>query len=208
MKKCRNMVRYHKLIDHYKSILVDGFVEKHHILPKCLGGSDHINNLVALPPRAHYIAHYLLWKAYPESQAIAHAFAMMAVNNPHQHRIMNGKLYEVSRIARSLALKGKKRSEETKIKMRKPKSDQHRKKLLGNKNASGNKGKKLPLRSKEHRDALTKATRWYHNQRTETALAKAKIYRDQFVESGMTRSEFALMHGVPIRTMRTYLKGL
>jgi len=32
----------------------------HHILPRCLGGSDHKNNLVLLTPREHYISHLLL----------------------------------------------------------------------------------------------------------------------------------------------------
>lgn len=208
MINCRHIIRYHKLINYYKSIVVEGFVEKHHILPKCLGGSNNIDNLIALPPRAHYIAHYLLWKAYPEYTPIAHAFAMMAVNNPYQHRIMKGKLYQVSKIARSLAMKGKKLSEEVKIKMRKPKCDQHRLKLLGNKNAAGNKGNKYKVRSKEHRDALAKATRWYHTQRTQTTLVKIQTYRDQFQESTQKRSAFALAHGIPLSTMKRYLRGL
>lgn len=39
--------------------------EKHHIVPKCLGGLDTKSNLVRLPSRYHYIAHILLWKSYP-----------------------------------------------------------------------------------------------------------------------------------------------
>ena len=39
-------------------------VEKHHILPKSLGGSNDPTNLAWLTPREHYICHLLLVKIY------------------------------------------------------------------------------------------------------------------------------------------------
>ena len=42
----------------------NGYVERHHIVPKCLGGNDEISNLVILTAREHYIAHILLAKIY------------------------------------------------------------------------------------------------------------------------------------------------
>lgn len=45
----------------------EGYFEIHHILPKSLGGSDDRSNLVMFTGREHFIAHMLLWKAYPES---------------------------------------------------------------------------------------------------------------------------------------------
>jgi hypothetical protein len=41
------------------------FYEKHHIVPRCKGGTDDPSNLVYLTPREHYIAHLLLHKANP-----------------------------------------------------------------------------------------------------------------------------------------------
>jgi hypothetical protein len=38
--------------------------EKHHILPKSLGGTNHKSNLVNLPYRYHFICHKLLAKIY------------------------------------------------------------------------------------------------------------------------------------------------
>ena len=38
------------------------YYEKHHILPKSMGGSDDQSNLVKLTPRQHFIAHRLLTK--------------------------------------------------------------------------------------------------------------------------------------------------
>lgn len=40
----------------------EGIFELHHIIPKCLDGTDDEYNLVLLTPREHYIAHFLLWK--------------------------------------------------------------------------------------------------------------------------------------------------
>jgi len=37
----------------------DGMLERHHILPKSLGGTNDKSNLVYLIPREHFIAHLL-----------------------------------------------------------------------------------------------------------------------------------------------------
>lgn len=47
--------------NHYKD--VDKF-QKHHIIPKVLGGSDDITNYVLLSKADHVVAHYLLYSAY------------------------------------------------------------------------------------------------------------------------------------------------
>ena len=208
MAFCRHLARYEKLINFYKNTVVEGYVEKHHIIPVCMGGTDEFQNLVGLPPRAHYLAHYLLWKAYPSNEKLAHAFAMMGVNNPHQHRVLNGKLYELSKLARSRALKGKRLSEEVKQKMRKPKSESHRLKLMGIKNARGNKGKKLGPRKKEHIEKLVEAQRWYHESKSKKTQEKIAKYRKDFVESGLTRRQFSEKVGVNYSTMKRYLLGI
>lgn len=208
MTFCRHLARYEKLINFYKTTVIEGYIEKHHIVPVCMGGTDDFENLVGLPPRAHYLAHYLLWKAYPSNNKLAHAFAMMGVNNQHQHRVLRGKLYELSKLARSHALKGKRLSEEVKQKMRKPKVDGHRQKLLGNKNASGNRGNKLPPRKREHTEKLVAAQRWYHENTVKETHERISRYRKDFVESGMTRRQFAEHTGVNYSTMKKYLRGI
>jgi hypothetical protein len=117
------LCRYYKLINHYKTVMVNGHYEKHHIIPKCMGGTDDIENLILLPTRVHFIAHYLLHKSYPNNKKLSHAFAMMGVCNKFQNRKVNSYLYEQSKIARSSALLGVPRTELTKSKMRKPKSN-------------------------------------------------------------------------------------
>jgi hypothetical protein len=57
---------YQNLVNKAKERQLDNTVyqEKHHILPKCLGGKDTAENLVSLTLREHYIAHLLLSKFY------------------------------------------------------------------------------------------------------------------------------------------------
>lgn len=52
---------YNRLIAKARQrVAIDGYVERHHILPKALGGTDDSSNLVALTAREHFIAHLLL----------------------------------------------------------------------------------------------------------------------------------------------------
>jgi hypothetical protein len=46
---------------------VNGYAERHHVLPKSIGGSNKKSNLVLLTAREHYIAHRLLVKIYKHS---------------------------------------------------------------------------------------------------------------------------------------------
>jgi len=59
----------------------DCYTEKHHILPKCMNGPDDPENLVNLTAREHFVAHWLLYRAYPQNDGLAHAFFMMLVDN-------------------------------------------------------------------------------------------------------------------------------
>ena len=65
---CMNYLKiYEELINSRKNLnrskKTDHY-ELHHILPRCLGGSDEKENLVLLTPREHFLAHYLLWKIH------------------------------------------------------------------------------------------------------------------------------------------------
>jgi len=53
-------------------------LESHHIIPRCMGGSNDLSNLVELTPEEHYVAHQLLSRMYPENLSLLHAAFMMA----------------------------------------------------------------------------------------------------------------------------------
>jgi hypothetical protein len=79
---------YDSLISRARSRALSGYSERHHIVPRCLGGSDRQENLVDLTAREHYIAHQLLMKIHPSSVALARAANMMA-HSPTGARIGN-----------------------------------------------------------------------------------------------------------------------
>lgn len=62
---------YDRLIEKRKQIILnkkDCYCERHHIIPKCLGGSNNKTNLINLTAREHYIAHCLLVKIAEQKQ--------------------------------------------------------------------------------------------------------------------------------------------
>lgn len=79
------------------------YVERHHILPRALGGTDEKNNLVVLTAREHFLAHWLLFRIHG-CAATARAFRLMA-NDQGRHR---GRSYEQARQKMSEAMRGDK----------------------------------------------------------------------------------------------------
>lgn len=53
------------------------YYETHHIVPRCMNGSNDPDNLIALTPEEHYVAHQLLVKMYPDHKQLVHAANMM-----------------------------------------------------------------------------------------------------------------------------------
>lgn len=56
------------------------YYEIHHIIPKCMGGSDDESNLVKLTPEEHYVAHQLLAKMHIDNPKLLMAAMMMCAN--------------------------------------------------------------------------------------------------------------------------------
>jgi hypothetical protein len=69
---------YFSIIENAKQRTIQNeYVEKHHIVPKCLGGDNSKLNLVSLTYREHFVCHWLLCKIYPEDYKLKAAFAKM-----------------------------------------------------------------------------------------------------------------------------------
>jgi hypothetical protein len=80
----------------------DGYSERHHILPRCLGGSNDKDNLVRLSAKEHYMAHLLLCKIYendkPKFYKMIKAFVMMSASpNGDNSRYFNSRTYQYYR---------------------------------------------------------------------------------------------------------------
>ena len=77
---------YNNLVERGKNRVLSGYKEKHHILPRCLGGTDQADNLVWLTPEEHYVCHLLLVKMYPGSLKVVKAAMFMSSSNSFQQR--------------------------------------------------------------------------------------------------------------------------
>ena len=80
-----------------KSVL-EGYFEKHHIVPRCMEGTDDDDNLVLFTPREHVIAHRLLWKAYPDNHSLMWAYTRTV--NSHKG-ILTSREVEKAKIAKA-----------------------------------------------------------------------------------------------------------
>ena len=60
--------------------------ERHHIIPKCLGGSNDKSNLIDLFAKEHFIAHKLLAEENPENIHLVQAYAIMAFTKNNQQK--------------------------------------------------------------------------------------------------------------------------
>lgn len=115
------------------------YYEKHHIIPRCLNGSNLKDNLILFTPKEHFVAHKLLIRIYPNAPKLINALWMMSttkrsfdrnyivgsreysilkiewnksnsgINNPRYGSVMSEKQKEILKKANT----GIKRSEET-----------------------------------------------------------------------------------------------
>jgi len=112
------------------------YYEKHHIIPKCVGGTNEYTNLVHLTAREHFICHKLLYKFYINTKfeaKLLHAFLGMCrkwqskyngkryvkINSVEFNRIKN-KLYGENGLLKgeNSPIHGTKHSEEAKLLMK------------------------------------------------------------------------------------------
>lgn len=76
---------YNDIISRARNRNLQGYKERHHVIPKCLGGSNESDNLVDLTFREHFICHWLLVKMYPEEKKLIYAFSHM-INFTHTNK--------------------------------------------------------------------------------------------------------------------------
>lgn len=102
-RSTRHISRYVKLMDHYlknpcvKSKDSPGMFEHHHMLPRKMW-PEYVNsswNKVTLPTKAHYIAHYLLYKSFSHRSCV---FAFNQMRRVSQTPNGNCQLYQSARL--------------------------------------------------------------------------------------------------------------
>lgn len=96
-------VIYENIIEKAKTKEYHQYTEVHHIVPKCLGGSNKKENLVRLSYREHFIVHWILCKLYPDNYKIKAAFAKMLETNKNNKRIVSSYQFDaVKRVLKNI----------------------------------------------------------------------------------------------------------
>jgi len=127
---------YNQIIEQALNRKLEGYKEKHHIIPKCIGGLDIKENIIELTAREHFLCHRILCEIYPSEPKLSYALWLMAIGkqkskntNPY---IISSRVYEHLRKQHSIHLKDIPRSNNVIEKMKKPKgpkSEEHKRKL-------------------------------------------------------------------------------
>jgi 5-methylcytosine-specific restriction endonuclease McrA len=101
---------YNQIIERARVRVLKEYKERHHIIPKCLGGSNNKENLVNLTAKEHYICHKLLCKIYPDNNKLKFALWAMCNLKSNLHNrnyIISASEYSYIRELVSVAKKGK-----------------------------------------------------------------------------------------------------
>src|SRR5258706_972857 len=144
---------YYQIVDKARKRGVPGeYHEKHHVIPKCIGGKNDSYNVVNLTFREHYLAHWLLTK-FTEGNILRtmnYALGMM-VNGKYLGGKVPSRCFKKSKEAIRLARKGTKLSDEIKLKISRYKhTDEEKRKI-----SLALKGRKF---TEEHRRKIGLAT--------------------------------------------------
>lgn len=113
--------------------ICEAYTEKHHIVPKSLGGTNHKSNLTTLTAREHFICHLLLprmLESADDRRKMYYALHRMTFSKTDKHdRYIPSRSFEHLRKMIANGLRGRKLSEQAKEKLRSRKvSDETRRK--------------------------------------------------------------------------------
>jgi len=164
---------YDSLMERAVGRELEGYYETHHIIPRCMDGTDDATNLVKLTYREHFLAHWILHRLYPNDKLLAYAFSAMKMDK-YKHRSKwtpSSRQLEELKLAFISARMGTPHSDETKEKI----SSALKKKMLcgwsvgGWKLSDDTKEKMREAKlggkqSEEHKRAISEGKReWFKN---------------------------------------------
>lgn len=132
---------YFSIIDRARSRILSEYFEKHHIIPKSLGGSDDLSNLVNLTFKEHFICHRLLIKmtSGKDKRKMIYGLWAMCMSNSNQKRKINSKLFEKIKRERILVQIG--------VPLEKERKEKISKTLIGRKQSEETKNKRARSRT-------------------------------------------------------------
>lgn len=100
-------LHYNRLIERARlRTRPEGYVERHHVVPLCVGGIDDDVNIAFLTASEHFVAHQLLVKIYRGNGGLLYAASMMSNNVKYT----NNKKYSWARKCFANSMLGNKRA--------------------------------------------------------------------------------------------------
>ena len=182
---------YDILVNRARNRKLTSYFEKHHVIPRCLGGGDEAENIVKLTAEEHYVAHQLLVKIHPGNRKLVFAAWMMCNgkkrNNKRYAWLKRKQVQILSETHRGRKMPdwnkaklieantGRACSEETRQKISQAQigkvlSDEHRKKL-----SDAHRGKKQsPETIKKRADSL-RGRKWSDDRRQKLSKVKQGV---------------------------------
>lgn len=172
---------YNHIINRAKNRILECYTEKHHIIPRCMGGSDEKENLVNLTAREHFICHKLLTQIYPNNNKLKFAlWAMCNMKSKRQSRyVPSSRVYESIKIEVIKLISEKKKG----VKL----SEEHKRKT-----SETLKGKKRP---QEVVDKMVKTRKenggWNHSEETKNKIRSNNGMKRQEVRDKLKGREIS-----------------
>ena len=147
---------YNAIVSRRKQNVIEGYSEKHHIIPRCLGGKDDEENLVRLTPKEHFLAHLLLTKMYPDNAKLKYALWCM-VRDPHGKRVFNSRYYD--RAKKALIEARRIDALENNPMWTEQAKKKHSERMMGDNNPM----RKFPEKNVFSGKSFVKGRKWYNN---------------------------------------------
>ena len=111
--------RWHDaIIERARDRILEGYSERHHVLPRSLGGTNLKSNIVRLTCREHFLVHWLLAKMTcgDDRRKMLWALSKMQSTGKGERKLKSWQ-YEIARRASSEAMRTRIISEETRAKL-------------------------------------------------------------------------------------------
>ena len=166
---------YYNIIEQSKSRNINGYIEKHHIIPKSLGGTNDKSNIAILSAKEHFICHRLLPKFTTGRAQLSMLRAVWRITHisiKNQHLLITPEQYKKLKIkaaeAQSTLMTGV------------PKSSNH---IANMKKAF--KGRSSAFKGKKHTE---------ENKERHSRMLKGKYASGELVRSPETISKWRLSH--------------
>ena len=229
---------YMQLIQRCQSMTneeLSGYNEKHHILPKCMGGTNDKSNLVLMPVRYHIMAHIILVEIYPENFKLNYAIQLMFYSSLPKLKNVIDKHFStrtISRIKRESVLN---RSGENHPVFGNTKSDEYKQNFIKRYTGSNNPRAKSVISpggiiynsikdaAKGENVAYSTLTKWLCGESSNHGWSYFKTEKYDFSNRNVEKSskkvmspdkisyvsikEASLKTGIPYTTLRYWLSG-